>query len=152
MEALIFSSFALILHYDRKLVLFLFLILLFFILTQLVILLFPIYPFHNLVILSLLQLCIIYMISKIDYSNETSLVLFLFACLTVVVGIGYFYLPFLNGITWLLNYESRLCLEFIAWVNFTIFKDACKNQPKQNMMFMAWVIIGYGDNLWDYLI
>ena len=122
-----------------------------FCITKILLILYPFYIFQNILLISLAQLIFIYCVAKIDYSVETSVVLFLFASLTVSTAFGYFYLPFLNGITWLLNYESRLCLELIVWTNFTIFKSICKDQSKHNILFVSWIIIGYGDDLWHYL-
>lgn len=151
MEALIFCCFALFLHYDRKLVLFIFCLFALFLTINTVLILFPTNMFQNIVVVSLFQLLFIYCVSLIDCTAETLLILFIFAVLTVVIGIGYFYLPFLNGITWLLQYESRLCLELIVWINFTIFKSTCTDQAKHNILFISWVIAGYGEGLWQYL-
>ena len=152
MEALIFSCIALLLHYNRELVLFLFCLLCFYLLSSLIVTLCPFYPFQNIVILSLLQLVFIFILYCIDSELDMSIVLFVFTIFTIVVGIGYFYLPFINGIDWILHLDSRICSELIVWANFTLFKNCCKQQIKQNLLFISWVITGYGEELWQYLI
>ena len=152
MEALIFSCIALFLHYNRKLVLFLLCLLCFYLLTNLRIILCPFYPFQNIVIISLLQLLFIFSIYCIDSELQVSIVLFVFTVFTIVVGIGYFYLPFINGIDWILHLDARISSELIVWANFTLFKNCCKQQIKQNLLFISWVIIGYGEDIWRYLI
>lgn len=154
MEALIFSCIALFLHYNRKLVLFLLCLITLFVSSKCLLLFYPQYnySFQNILLISIFQLIFIFCVSKIDNTLDTAISLFLFAFLTVVIGISYFYLPFLNNITWLLYFESRLCLEFIVWSNFTIFKSTCKDIVKQNILFVVWVIVGYWEELWRYLI
>ena len=151
MEALIFSCIALLLHYNRKLVLFLLCLLCFYLSTTLIIVLYPLYPFQNIVILSLLQLVFIFIIYCIDSELDMSIVLFVFTIFTIVVGIGYFYLPFIDGIDWVLHLDSRICSELAVWANFTLFKNCYKQQIKQNVLFISWVLIVYGEDLWQYL-
>lgn len=152
MEALIFACFALFLHYDRKLVLFILCVTVFFLLCNLLPILFPYFIFQNVITITLLQLCFIYAITKIDHNFELSILFFTYSLLTIVTTLGYFYLPFIKGISWLLIYESRMSLELIVWINFVIFKAKCRDTNKQNILFWSWIFIGYGEYLWHCLI
>ena len=68
-----------------------------FTVAKALIIIYPMYIFQNIVLISISQLAFIFFVSKIDDSLETIFILFLFVCLTIVVAIGYFYLPFMGG-------------------------------------------------------